>query len=230
MARQLTTAEINVLIVPSSVRWPDSPLVSWSKLRECVDTLKGLVRDVDDQCRNAENNKDLSIQGIQSRRTDVGQKALTQLSDFRQLRSAEKSVKENIEHLEQRLAKLPAAPTDTSDVMLATEIRAHVARQKSQFEFAVKKMSDPRVLGALLHAPAFLSELSDEHLNLIRDRARQALHPEQTELQTKLRGALADVQKGVDAAKRAILERCEMREDPDGQFQPIRAPLPRSAA
>src|SRR5687767_11890365 len=44
-------------------------------------------------------------------------------------------------------AHLPAAPTEIRDVMAAAEIRAHVARQKSQFDFAVKNMSDPRVLG-----------------------------------------------------------------------------------
>jgi hypothetical protein len=102
---------------------------------------------------------------MQRRRTEIAKKALGQLSDFRPFASAVKAVQENIAHLEQRLVKLPAAPTEMPDVMLATEIRAHVARQKSPFDFAVKAVSDPRVLGALLNAPAFLAGLAPEHMN-----------------------------------------------------------------
>jgi hypothetical protein len=230
MTKQLSDTEINARIVPSSARWPDSPLVSWTKLRETVSALKAVLHDLDNGCREAEADSDLSAQGIQNRRTDLGRKALTQLSDFRPLRSAERAVKENIDHLEERMKKLPSAPTEFSDVMLEMEIRANVARQTSPFDFAMQNMSDARVLGALLNAPAFLSGLAAEHMNAIRDRARQALHPEQTESQKQLQAALQDARKGVDAAKRTILERCNLREDPDGQFRPIRSPLRKSAA
>jgi hypothetical protein len=137
---------------------------------------------------------------------------LAQLSDHRPLRSAERAVRENIDHLEEQMKKLPSPPTELSDVMLEMEIRAHVGRQTSPFDFAMKNVSDGRVLGALLNAPAFLSGLAAEHMNVIRERARQALHPEQTELQQKLQKALEDVRNGLDAAKRAILERCDLRQ------------------
>ena len=80
-------------------------------------------------------------------------------------------------------------------------------------------LSDSRVLGAVLNAPAFLSGLGDEHLNVIRDRACEALHPAQTEKHRWLRKALDEVRNGVQATKRAVLERTGVREDSDGQLQ-----------
>jgi hypothetical protein len=125
---------------------------------------------------------------------------------------------------------LPDPPDSIADVMLASQIRAHVACQKSPIDFAVKGMADFRVLGALLNAPAFLSGLNDEELNVIRERARQTLHPEQVEKQKWLGKALDEVRKGVGAAKRAVLERCEMREDSDGQFRSVHRPSPKNVA
>jgi hypothetical protein len=83
----------------------------------------------------------------------------------------------------------------------------------------MKSMSDSRVLGAVLNAPAFLSGLGDEHLNMIRDRASEALHPAQTEKHRWLRKALDEVRNGIQATKRAVLERTGTREGTDGQLQ-----------
>jgi phage I-like protein len=77
----------------------------------------------------------------------------------------------------------------------------------------MKSVSDPRILGAILNAPPFLSGLNDTEFNLIRQRARTALHPEQSQMQEKLKKALAELQEGSAATKRMVLERCELRED-----------------
>jgi hypothetical protein len=108
--------------------------------------------------------------------------------------------------LEARMTQIPPAPTNIADVMLSAEIRAHVARQASPIEFALKSVSDARVLGALIHAPAALSGLTDDQLALVRGWAREALHPEQTALQKKLTSALGELKKGLGATKRMIFE------------------------
>jgi hypothetical protein len=59
------------------------------------------------------------------------------------------------------LADLPKPPTQIADVALAQEIRQHVRGQKSPLDFAVKSISDARVVGAVLNAPPFLSGLSE---------------------------------------------------------------------
>lgn len=110
------------------------------------------------------------------------------------------------------MSEIPPPPSSLADVMLAQEIRAYVARHSSPIDFAMKNIGDPRVLTALLHAPACLSGLTEDQRKVIHQRAREALHPEKTQLQQKLGAALGDFQKGLDSAQRMVMERCEMRE------------------
>jgi hypothetical protein len=63
----------------------------------------------------------------------------------------------NIEHLEKRMIDLPQPPTAVSDVMLAQEIRQYVRGQKSPIDVAVESISEPRMVSAILNAPASLS-------------------------------------------------------------------------
>jgi hypothetical protein len=131
--------------------------------------------------------------------------------------------------MDRRMTDLPPPPSSVADVSLAKEVRAHIKRQKSPIDFVIGSMSDPRVLGPVLNAPAFLSGLSDTEWNLVRSRARAALHPAQVEMQGLLTKALDDVREGVAAAQRLLMERCEVRRDDDGQFRSIREPLPGGA-
>jgi hypothetical protein len=64
----------------------------------------------------------------------------------------------------------------------------------------MNSIADGRVLGALLHAPAFLSGLADNQLNGTPHRAEAESH-------RSLKKALDEVRSGVEAAKRAIQER-----------------------
>jgi hypothetical protein len=66
--------------------------------------------------------------------------------------------------------------------------------------------------------------------NVVRERARAALHPQQLEMLQWLKKALAEVREGVAATKRLVLERCELRQDDDHQFRPVRSSLPHEAS
>lgn len=68
------------------------------------------------------------------------------------------------------------------------------------------------MLGAILMAPACLSGLSDNEWNVVRERSRAALHPDQAEMQKQLAKSLNDLRGGVEAAKRMVRERCQMGE------------------
>lgn len=63
----------------------------------------------------------------------------------------------------------------------------------------------------MLNTPPYLSGLTDVEWNVVRERARAALHPQQEEMQRWLKRALAEVVEGMAATKRMLLERCEMR-------------------
>jgi hypothetical protein len=108
------------------------------------------------------------------------------------------------------MTDLPASPTSIAEVSIAQEIRAYLRSQKSPIDFVLKNISDPRILGAILHAPISLTSLSDAQLSMVRERARRSLHPEQTQMQEHLTKALDDLREGVAAARRAVLERCQM--------------------
>ena len=91
---------------------------------------------------------------------------------------------------------LPEPPTSVADVALAQEIRQYIRGQKSPIDVAVKFMSNPRILGAILTAPAILSGLSATEQNLMRKRARAALHPEQAQMQEWLMKARDELREG----------------------------------
>jgi len=229
MTRRLTDIEIAGRIVPTILRWPAglAKTIAWDRLRECVDALRGLVFMANASCVEAEQDQDLSPEGIIRRRTQIGQQALAELADFKPLQIAEKAVANNLAFLEQRMVELPTKPTTNSvEFLMEQEIRRYLNEQKSPANFVLKSMSDQRLISAVLTAPPYLSGLSDTQWNMVRERARAALHPEQAEMQEWLNKALAEVREGTAAAKRILLERCEMREDDNGQFRSIREPLP----
>lgn len=203
MLKRMSDTEIAVRVVPTSVRWPDTSSTTWDKLRACVKSLRGVLRALDNDCAAVETSTDLSAQGVERRRQEVAQKALSQLAAYAPLIAAERAAASDLSGLEEKMGKLSAPPADVADALLAAEMRAHVAKQNSPLEFAMKSMSDARVLGALLHAPAFLSGLTDDQLNAIRHRAREAAHPAEAESHRWLKKALEEVRSGVEAAKRA---------------------------
>lgn len=95
-------------------------------------------------------NTDLSPEGIARRREALGRQALSELENWPPLGAAERAITENIEFLEKKMSDLPQSPTAIADVMLAQEIRQHIRRQKSRIDVAMRSVSDPRMLGAIL--------------------------------------------------------------------------------
>lgn len=228
MAKRLSDTEIKMRICATRVRWPESgTTIAWSRLHDCVDALHGLARATDDNCFQAEQNIDLSPEGIARRRTELGRQALTELASFKAFKTAEKATLNDIDFLEKKMIDMPQLPTNIADVALGQEIRQHIRSQKSPLDFVLKRLSNPRILTAVLAQEDFLSGLSDAEFNLVKQRARTTLHPVQADMQAKLTKALGELREGVAAAQRLLLERTEMRADDDGQFRSIREPLPR---
>jgi hypothetical protein len=187
---------------------PPNQFFKWLSL--CVDALHGLVETVENGCIEAEENPDFSVEGVRRRRAELGRQALVELEKFKPLEVAEKATRTNIDYLENKMVDLPQSPTAVADVMLAQEIRQYIRGQKSPIEFAVKSVHDPRMLAAILTAPGCLSGLSDSEWNVVRERARTALHPQQAQMQQQLAKSLDQLREGVAATKRLLIERCEI--------------------
>jgi hypothetical protein len=211
MTKRLTEIAIKATICPTRLRWPEARAsITWGKLHECVDALHAVVKMVDGACIQAEENPELSVEGIRHRRTELGRKALADLENFKAFQNAEKAALNNLEYLESKMVDLPQPPSDVAAVSEAQEIRTYIRQQKYPGEFVLKHLSDRRILGAVLTSHAFLSGLSDLEFNVVRERARTALHPEQTQTQQRLTKALAELREGVAATRRVLLERCEL--------------------
>lgn len=228
--KRLSDVEIKMRVVPTILRWPAAEIAKttgWEKLRSCVDALRGLVFAVEQNCTAAETDRDLNPEGIARKRAAVGKTALAELAAFQPFQTAERAVAADVTAMEKHMVDLPGAPTNAVEAILQSEIRAHGAKQTSPHDFVLKNLSDSRVVAAVLHAPAFLSGLGDAEWNLVRERAKQALHPTQVEMTTAITKALAEVKEGVASTKRILLERCDLREDSDGEIRHISEPQPK---
>ncbi|MER8464201.1 hypothetical protein [Mesorhizobium sp. M1396] len=225
MPKQITEIEIEARIAPASTRWP-STAIHWEKLKEAVAAVRALITAVDANCRGVEQDSDLSPEGIYRKRAEIGRRAVGDLTDFAPLRSAESAVSRAVAVFESGMVDLPKAPSGIAEVALAQELRAHVRAQENPTGFVLNHLDDGRVVGAVLHAPGFLSGLKDEGLNVIRDRARSALHPEQVQHRKEAEEALEVLRKGIAAAQRMILARTETRIDRDDKVRGIREPVP----
>ncbi len=98
---KFSNIQIRACIVPRRLRWPESgSSVAWTRAHDCVDDLQDLVRKVDRDCFEAEQNRELSANAIRQRRAAIGEQALRKLVNSRSFEVAEKAVTENIDVLE----------------------------------------------------------------------------------------------------------------------------------
>ncbi|RWC92300.1 MAG: hypothetical protein EOS72_01915 [Mesorhizobium sp.] len=229
MPKQITELEIEARIAPVSIRWPSSA-IHWEKLKKAVDAIRVLVAVVDANCTATEQDPDLSLEGIARKRVEIGRRALLELSDFAPQKSAESAVGSAVSLFESRMVDVPKPPSSIAEVALAQELRTHGRAQQSPIGFVLNHLNDGRLVGAVLNAPGFLSGLEGEGLNVVRDRARSALHPEQVKHRKEAEEALEVLGKGIAAAQRMILARTETRIDRDDKIRDIREPVPSGIA
>ena len=98
----------------------------------------------------------------------------------------------------------PAA--DQAEAVLHAQIREKVANLKEgRLGFLQKHCADPTVASALLEAPAFLSNLSESELALLRSEVeKKYLSPEITESKAKVNDALLECERSLRAGMNMI--------------------------
>jgi hypothetical protein len=105
MSNRLTDIQIAARIVPTHVRWPKDNKGVWSELHNCVDSFRGLVRRVDENCCQIE--RETAPREIAVRRNELGTRTLTVLANFSPFESAEKAASEMINSLERQAECTP---------------------------------------------------------------------------------------------------------------------------
>ena len=106
MTHKLTDLGIAARIVPTMLRWPISEVAAGNRLRDGVEALRDMLRGLDDACQRLEHDHRLQPQEVRRRRTELGERALRQLVDFKPVLSAERAVNENIDKVEPKMQTL----------------------------------------------------------------------------------------------------------------------------
>ncbi|GLS36063.1 hypothetical protein GCM10010869_16520 [Mesorhizobium tianshanense] len=230
MPKKITNIEIAATIAPMQSRWPTDPVVHWERLHQAVQSIRDLVATVDASCLGIEADTDLSPEGLYRRRAEIGRKAIAELEALSSVRGAESAVQKAVETFDSGLSADIPKPTTVAEVALAQEIRQFMrSAGGSPFDFAMRNVTNPVVLGAIVHAPQFLSGLDDAAVTAIRARASTALHPDLVKQKADAEKALEELQKAVGAAKRLVFARTEtVQEAQSGVVRGIRdkAPAP----
>src|SRR5207249_54995 len=109
-----------------------------------------------------------------------------------------------------------------AEATLTSEIRAYIAKQQSPAMAAIQHKNDPRVVAAVLNAPAFLSGLTDEEVGQVRSAALESTDSALEEREVS--HALGVCREAVKSAQRLIARRADLRHDPDGKWRHINEP------
>jgi hypothetical protein len=99
--QKVSDAQIAITIVPKRARWPEPGAANvWAAAHSCVDALQNLVRQVDFDCAEVEQDRDHSASAIASRRAELCDQAMSKLANFGPFEIAEKALTQNIDALE----------------------------------------------------------------------------------------------------------------------------------
>jgi hypothetical protein len=221
-----TVAQI-ALTGAQAANFPNHKVPHWIALRNCVEGVRELLREVNEEMTAIENDRDLNPPGLARKRAGVAKAALSKLDDFIKLQVAEFEVENRIESLRQKIRTLIAQgePKSPAEAALAGEIRAYLAKQKSPALAAIQHMADPRVVAAVLNAPSFLSGMAEEEVGKFRSAALDSTDPAQEE--REVTSALAVCRTAIKAAQQMIGRRTDVRKDPDNKWRHINESAPR---
>ncbi len=132
VTHKLSGNEIAIRIVPRHLRWPESGTsLAWTHSHACVNALKDLVRKVDFDCCEVEQDREVSSSAMHQRLSQIYDRSMIRLANFRPFQIAEKALNENIDALDrlsdrdpeqaQMLQKLTTALADLRDGIPATQ-------------------------------------------------------------------------------------------------------------
>ena len=212
---KISDAELG-MIGAQQVRWPSADTnIAWRHLHEAVTAIREEVRGADLAIAEKEADRDLSDVGRLKVIGAIGIAFIGTLKRLPEIGRAEASAHRMVEHFAKG-ASMPGAPTEMVDVMLAQEIRAHIASQREPANYVLKHKSDARFVAAVAHAPSYLSGLKDEEKNLFLREAETAMFPGASGDKRELLKAQDQLQSIIRHAEKVIGERAQLMKTQDG--------------
>lgn len=210
---------INV-VGAQATKFPNVNVDHWNRLRTCIDGVRELLRDVNNEMNAIERDPDLKPQAIARKVTEAGKSAAAKLDNFTMLQLAEHAAETRIEKLQKGIREvlLRGEPKNPGEVAVLSEIRSHIRDQKDKAAmFAAGHRNDPRVVSAVLGAPAFLSGMTDAEVGNFRSAVLDSSDPANE--QEQVERALDVCRAAIKHAQSMIKERAGIRKDPDGAWR-----------
>ena len=212
MKKTWTDAQLN-MIGAQAIRFPDNQTLHWTAIRETPNRIRELMRDLNTEMTAVEGNPDLSVDGVNRMRAQAAKEALSKLEKVTE--PAEREATKRVEKLQEKSNAF--LEQGKAEPHIAVEIRSHLAKQKSPIMAALKQKNDPRVISAVIEAPAFLSGMTEEEASTLRANALAGT--EQHKEVIEITKAIEVCRNAVKSAAAMIGVRAKMRKRHGGEWE-----------
>jgi hypothetical protein len=126
-----------------------------------------------------DDDKNLSAAGKESKKKGIAEAAISDFEKSKTLSAARDSVAHQITKWDEEIGLTSKTPPTIGESVQLTEIRSYISAMKgNRVDFLAKHAGDPRVVAAVLGAPAFLSGLTDADINIVKSQVTNRLAPE----------------------------------------------------
>ena len=186
--------------------WAPPETMHWIALHRCGNELRDRVSKALVAIAAVSRDKSLSVEGKRLAKEKLATQTLNELETGTSLVKAREAVEAQMKKWSDKIAANVKPAADHVEALLHAQIREKVAGlDKDRFAFLQKHGTEPTVASALLEAPAFLSNLSEAELTLLRTEVeKKFLSAEIIEAKAKVGRALLDTERGVRAGQAMI--------------------------
>ena len=221
----MTISENAILVgvVPYDSRWPAKGAIPhFDRLHDAVENLRDAVRVCAIKVSEIEKDSDLSDEGRRRRKADIGISIIREIQGGQALAKARGTVEHVLSKIAERMGLNVKPPANAVDQLLFGEIRSYVGKlpAEKRLDFLRKQSSDARVATAVLHAPAFLSSLSNEEHRIFGEMVAHSVSADDVELKKEIEKAAEHLEAGARNAARLVGERCGLVKTNEGWVVP----------
>ena len=214
---------IKAAVCPAKDGWPspdvqvsimgDKPTISggglhWSALHACVHDARNRVTKAFAAMGAVDDDKALSREGKDLKKKEIANAAVAGFEKAKTLVSARDLVESQMAKWDEELGFFSKPPATIGESVQLSEIRSYLsAMSDNRVNFVAQHVHDPRVIAAVLGAPAFLSGLTEADVGILKAQIAKRVAPEVAEAKTETVRAMQDAEAGWRAAIRQISER-----------------------
>jgi hypothetical protein len=191
----------------------DKPTISggglhWSALHACVDEARNRVTKAFAAMGAVDDDKALSREGKDLKKKEIANAAVAGFEKAKTIVNARDLVESQMAKWDEELGLLSKPPATIGESVQLSEIRSYLsAMSDNRLNFVAQHAHDPRVVAAVLGAPAFLSGLTDADIGMLKTQIAKRVAPEVAEAKAETTKALQETEAGWRAAIRQISDR-----------------------